>query len=153
MDAIDLKALRLLQRDGRATWAAVAGELQMTAPAAADRVRHLEEAGVIKGYAALLDAAAVGLTFTAFVAVTLERPVHRAAFLKRVARTPEILECHHVAGDADYLLKVRCRSTSDFERVLTDELKGVAGVSHTRTTVVLSTEKDTVQVPLGAAAK
>lgn len=147
-----MKALGALQMAGRESWAALGETLGMTGPAAAERVRRLEERGVIRGYAAVLDPGAVGAGLAAFVAVTLERPRDRAKFLALVASLPEVQECHHVAGDDDYLLKVRCRDTSDLERVLTDELKGLTGVARTRTTVVLRTVKETLAVPLSAPA-
>lgn len=148
MNEIDLIAIRHLQADGRATWAALGTELGMTGPAASERVRRLEGRGVIRGYAALLDPEAVGLPLTAFVALTLERPEHQASFLERVAQLPEVQECHHVAGEDDYLLKVRCRGTLDLDRLLSDDLKSIAGVARTRTTVVLRTFKETPALPL-----
>ena len=150
MNANDSKALARLQRQGRESWASLGEALGMTGPAAADRVRRLEERGVIKGYAAIVDPEAVGLALTAFVAVTLDRPSHRAAFLRRVASLPEVQECHHVAGDDDYVLKVRCRGAADLDRVISDELKSVAGVGRTRTTIVLRTLKETTVLPLPA---
>ena len=148
MDDIDRKALTRLQRNGRESWASLGAALGMTGPAAADRVRRLEERGVIRGYTALVDAESVGLVLTAFVAVTLERPQARAAFLKRVSALPEVLECHHVAGDDDYLLKVRCRGPLDLDRVLSEELRGIAGVARTRSTIVLRTAKETATLPV-----
>jgi Lrp/AsnC family leucine-responsive transcriptional regulator len=148
MDTIDLKAVERLQVMGRESWATLGVALGMTGPAAAERVRRLEADGVIRGYAALVDPDAVGAGLTAFVSVTLERPGNRAAFLRRVSRLTAIQECHHVAGDYDYLLKVRCAGTGDLDRILTDELKAVPGVVRTRTTVVLRTLKESVIVPL-----
>ncbi len=144
----DLKAVAMLMRRGRATWAELAKHLHLSPPAAAERVRKLEERGVIRGYAALVSAEALGYPLTAFVAVTLERPQHRPAFLRRVAGMKEIVECHHVTGDYDYLLKVRSRSTQDLDRVLSEKLKAVPGVARTVTTIVLSTSKETVEVPI-----
>ena len=148
MDTIDMKAVERLQVMGRESWATLGVALGMTGPAAAERVRRLEADGVIRGYAALVDPDAVGAGLTAFVSVTLERPGNRAAFLRRVSRLTAIQECHHVAGDYDYLLKVRCAGTADLDRILTDELKAVPGVVRTRTTVVLRTLKESVIVPL-----
>lgn len=148
MDTIDVKAVERLQVAGRESWATLGVALGMTGPAAAERVRRLEADGVIRGYAALVDPEAVGAGLTAFVSVTLERPGNRAAFLRRVSRLTAIQECHHVAGDYDYLLKVRCAGTADLDRILTDDLKGVPGVVRTRTTVVLRTLKESVIVPL-----
>ena len=111
-------------------------------------MRKLEERGVIRGYAALVNAEALGYPLTAFVAVTLERPQHRHSFLRRLASMKEIVECHHVAGEYDYLLKVRTRGTQDLDRVLSEKLKAVAGVARTVTTIVLSTSKESVEVPI-----
>lgn len=146
--ALDSKALRLLMKQGRVTWTDLAEHLGLSAPAAADRVHRLEQRGIIRGYAALVDAEAAGYPLTAFVAVRFDRPDRRAAFLKRVAALPEIAECHHVAGDDDYLLKVRCRDTADLDRFLVESLKAIPGVVRTRTTIVLSTAKESVAVPI-----
>jgi Lrp/AsnC family leucine-responsive transcriptional regulator len=146
--SIDSKALALLMRQGRASWADLAQHLRLSPPAAAERVRKLEERGVIFGYAARVNPEAVGYPLAAFVAVTLGRPQHRKGFLKRVAAIPEIVECHHVAGEYDYLLKVRARNTLDLDRVLSQKLKSGAGVTRTVTTIVLSTMKETVEVPI-----
>jgi len=148
LEIIDLKVLGQLMTYGRTTWAELAGILGLSAPAAADRVHRLEERGVIKGFAALVDPEAVGCGLTSFIAVTLERPEHRAAFLEGVQEMPEVQECHHVTGEGDYLLKVRCRGTRELERVITDELKTIPGVVRTHTTIVLSTLKETPVLPL-----
>jgi Lrp/AsnC family leucine-responsive transcriptional regulator len=148
MDPLDRKIIRLLARSGRLSWADLAAELDLSPPAAAERVRKLEQRGIIRGYAALLDAELVGAGVTAFVAIRLERPRHRAAFLARVAELDEILECHHVAGDDDYLLKVRVGSLRDLERFVSDDVKGLAGVAGSRTIVALSTVKETPTPPL-----
>lgn len=148
MNKIDFKVIHKLMEQGRMTWAELGGVLDLSAPAAADRVRRLEERGVIKGYAALVDPDAVGCGLTAFVAVTLARPEHRAAFLQKVRELAEVQECHHVTGEDDYLLKVRCSTMREMERVISEHLKGVPGVSKTRTTVVLSTTKETPVLPL-----
>ena len=79
--------------------------------------------------------------------MALDKPERRHAFLKRIASLAEVTECHHVAGDDDYLLKVRCRGTRDLDRLLVESLKSIPGV-RTRTTVVLSTTKESVMVPL-----
>jgi Lrp/AsnC family leucine-responsive transcriptional regulator len=149
LSAIDSKLLNRLMQQGRASWAELAEELKLSPPAAAERTRKLEERGVIRGYAAVVDPPSVGYDLTAFVAVTLERPHHRGKFLTSVLhKFPEIVECHHVAGDYDYLLKVRCRGTSDLDDLLSNRLKGLPGIARTRTTIVLSTLKETVVTPL-----
>ncbi len=146
LDSLDIKILSLLCQRGRMTWAELAGRLGLSAPAAADRVKRLEERGLITGYNAQLDAEALGLNLTAFIAVTLDQPRHRESFLAAVQTCAEILECHHVTGDDDYLLKVRCCHTRALEALLTNGLKAIEGVVKTRTLIVLSTVKET-QVP------
>ncbi|MEP7285062.1 MAG: Lrp/AsnC family transcriptional regulator [Chloroflexota bacterium] len=148
VDEIDFKAIDQLMQNGRMTWAELGGILGLSAPAAADRVRQLENHGVITGYTALVDPEAVGYGLSAFIAVTLDRPQHRAAFLELVERLPEVQECHHVAGDDDYWLKVRCSGTRHLDWLLSEQLKGLPGVLRTRTTIVLSTTKETLTVPL-----
>ena len=145
---METKLLRRLQQNGRESWAALGQLLGLTGPAVAERVRKLEERGVIRSFTAVLDPLSVGYTLLAFVAVTVERPEHRAGFLAKIQTLPEVQECHHVAGDDDYLLKVRCRDTADLERVISEEVKGVPGVVRTRTTISLKTVKESLVLPV-----
>jgi Lrp/AsnC family leucine-responsive transcriptional regulator len=96
----------------------------------------------------LADHESLGYPLVAFVSVTLGSHRNRSAFLRAIEKLEEISECHHVAGDDDYLLKARCRGTNDLDRLLARELKDRIGVAKTRTTIVLSTAKETVRVPL-----
>lgn len=152
-DSIDSKAVAALQRDGRASWADLGSALGLSAPAAAERVRKLTENGTIRGFSALLDPEAAGFPVLAFVAVTLAAQGKRAVFLDAVRRHDLIQECHHVAGDDDFLLKVRCRSLAELERTLADELKGRLGIARTRTTIVLGTAKETTRLPVEVTAQ
>ncbi len=147
VDAIDLEILHALAASGRTTFSDLAEKTGLSGPSTADRVRRLEERGAIRGYAALVDPASLGLDLTAFVAVTLDRPASRDGFLSAVRAHPAILECHHVAGDDDYLLKVRTAGTAGLERFVSDELKSVEGVARTRTIVVLSSPVEEPFVP------
>jgi len=152
LDAIDSKAIAALQSDGRASWADLGTALGLSAPAAAERVRKLLDGGLIRGVTAVLDPEAAGFPVLAFVAVTLEDQGARAGFLDAVRRHDLIQECHHVAGDDDFLLKVRARSLRELEGLLAGELKGRLGIARTRTTIVLGTAKETVRLPVGAPA-
>jgi len=152
-DFLDMKALSLLMSNGRASWAELGQHLRLSAPSAADRVHKLEERGIIRGYAALVDPAAVGYSLTAYIAVSLGSHRQRAAFLRAIANMDQVSECHHVAGEDDYLLKVRCRGTQDLDHLLARELKEKLGVARTRTTIVLSTAKESVRVPIAGAKK
>src|SRR3954469_24249718 len=120
---------------GRAPWTEVGEVLELSAPAAAERVRKLEEHAVILGYRAIASPEALGLPLLAFVHVTLGASAQRPAFLEEMARHEQVAECHHIAGDDDYLLKVRCRSTADLERFLTGTLKDRLGVARARTSI------------------
>jgi len=147
-DVVDLQILRSLMSDGRKAWSELATELGLSPPAAADRVRRLEQNGVIRGYRAVIDPESVGCHLTAFVAVTLEKPQHRERFLKRIGRLPQIQECHHVAGDDDYLLKVRCENTRHLDQIISVEIKSLPGIVRTRTTIVMDTIKETSELPV-----
>jgi Lrp/AsnC family leucine-responsive transcriptional regulator len=146
LDEQDRILLALLAEDARVSWAELAVELGMSAPAVAERVKRLRQRGVIRGFHAVLDPPSMGLHLTAFVAVTLTHPRDRAAFLKVVHKQGEVKEAHHLAGEDDYLLKVHCRDTSHLEHFLTDILKSVPGVQRTRTSIVLGTAKESATV-------
>ncbi len=148
MDTLDLKVIGRLMGSARSSWAELGAYLGLSAPAAADRVHKLEQRGIIRGYAALIDPEALGLGLAAFISVTLERPEHRQGFLNLVANTPEILECHHIAGEEDYILKARCRNTRHLEMLLSEQIKSAPGIVKTKTTILLSTVKETPVLPL-----
>jgi Lrp/AsnC family leucine-responsive transcriptional regulator len=139
MDAIDKKILRALSRQGRLTNAELAEEVGLSASPCWTRVKRLEQAGVIKGYAALLDQAALGLPDTVFIEVMMER--HDEAQLKRfeeaVKNMPEVLECHLVTGEYDYVIKAAVGGTQGYERLLRDKLYRLPGIRHTRTSFAL----------------
>jgi Lrp/AsnC family transcriptional regulator, leucine-responsive regulatory protein len=148
LDTIDLKAIKKLMAQARTSWSELGQELELSPPAAAERVHRLEKQGTIKGYHASVDPEILGYGLAAFVAVSLEKPEHRGAFLAKVEQLPLIQECHHIAGDDDYLLKVRCSGPRQLEWLISEELKSVPGIVRTRTTVVLSTAKETPVLPL-----
>jgi Lrp/AsnC family transcriptional regulator, leucine-responsive regulatory protein len=147
MDNNDLKVIDQLMKKGRSTWAELGELLNLSAPSAADRVHKLEEAGVIKGYSAIINPESIGCGLAALISVIIEDSEQRSNILKKINELPEILECYHVAGDVDYILKARCGSTQDLERLISDELKSFPGIK-TRTMVILSTVKDTLLLPL-----
>jgi Lrp/AsnC family transcriptional regulator, leucine-responsive regulatory protein len=137
IDARDEAILAVLQRDGRATFAEVGKEVGLSPSSVHDRVRKLEQAGVIRGYRAEVDSQALGLYVTALVSVMPLDPKQPDDLPDLVREFAEVEDCHSVAGDENYILKVRTRTTSDLEEFLR-RLREKAGVN-TRTTVVLST--------------
>jgi Lrp/AsnC family transcriptional regulator, leucine-responsive regulatory protein len=137
LDERDLSILRVLQGDARATYAEIGRRAGLAPSSVHERVRKLEEAGIIRGYRADIDADAVGLFVTALVSVTPLDPKQPDDLPERVLEFPEVLDCHSVAGAENYILKVRTRTTGDLEDLLR-RLREKAEVQ-TRTTVVLST--------------
>ena len=142
IDEQDRIILERLTVDARVSWAELAAELGLSAPAVAERVKRLKQRGLIRGFHAILDPPSLGLSLTAFIAVTLTHPRDRDAFLLVVRKQGEVKEAHHLAGEDDYLLKVYCRDTAHLEHFLTDILKSVPGVQRTRTSIVLGTAKE-----------
>ncbi|WP_197491609.1 Lrp/AsnC family transcriptional regulator [Bacillus sp. SJS] len=148
MDSFDMKIIEILMDNSRIKWADLAAQIGLSAPAAAERVSRLQEQGIIKKFGALIDADLAGCELTAFVAVSLARPEHRGPFLQLMNSLAEIQECHHIAGEDDYLLKIRCRNTKDLDRVISHEIKGLEGIIRTKTTIVMDTAKETTRLPI-----
>jgi Lrp/AsnC family leucine-responsive transcriptional regulator len=118
LSANDLRIVEILQKDGRRPYAELGAEVGMSGPSAHERVKKLEARGVIRGYAAIVDPDAVGLGILAFSWITQAPGTAATDLTKDFAAIPEIEECHHIAGEADYLIKVRARDTRDLERIL-----------------------------------
>lgn len=137
MDDRDKLILAALQENARATLGELAARVRLSASSVHERVRKLEQAGIIKGYRAEIDPEAIGLFVTALVSVMPLDPKQPDDLPDRVLEFAEVEDCHSVAGDENYILKVRTRTTSDLEDLLR-RMREKAGV-HTRTTVVLST--------------
>lgn len=136
MDERDREIIAALQEDARATYSDIGRLVGLAASSVHDRVRKLERSGAIRGYRAVLDPEAVGLFVTALIAVTPLDPTQPDDLPQRVLDFPEIADCLSVAGEANYILKVRTRTTGDLESLI-QRLREKAEV-HTRTTVVLS---------------
>ncbi|MBA3692918.1 MAG: Lrp/AsnC family transcriptional regulator [Acidobacteria bacterium] len=146
INEIDIKILNIVQQDARISNAEIARQVGLAPSAVLERVRKLEERGVIRGYAAEIDAAQVGFGLTAFVFVRTNECCSETD--KFLAEIPEVLEVHDVAGDDSYLLKVRAKNTEELARLLRERLKNVPNVASTKTTVVLQTIKETTALPL-----
>ncbi len=143
---IDSKILNIIQQDARIANAEIARQVGLAPSAVLERVKKLEERGIIRGYAAELDATQIGFGLTAFIFVRTKDCSDEAD--KLLAAIPEVLEVHDVAGDEDYLLKVKAKNTEDLARILREKLKNVPNVISTRTTVVLRTIKETTALPI-----
>lgn len=148
LDATDRAILELLQANARISNADVARQLDMAPSAILDRIRKLEQRGVVQGYTARIDPVAVGLGLTAFILVRTEERVGAGTIGQALARIPEVLEVHHVAGEDCYLVKVRVRDTEGLSRLLRERFGRLRGVRNTRSTIVLSTVKESQALPL-----
>jgi Lrp/AsnC family leucine-responsive transcriptional regulator len=147
LDAVDRRLLSRLMRDGRASWADLAHDLQLTAPAIAQRVRRLQDRGVIRQFAAWVEPQIVA-PVCAYVTVRFTGPDQRDAFHERIVGLDAVQECNHLAGVDDYLLKVRCGSLEELRVLVSDTLPRIPGVTRARASVVLSTIKDTPVLPV-----
>ena len=136
LDERDLEIVAALRDDARATYADVAQRVGLSASAVHDRVRKLERSGVIRGYRAVINPEAVGLLVTALIAATPLEPKQPDDLPERLADFPEVEDCLSVAGEANYILKVRTRTTGELEDLIR-RLREEAGVA-TRTTIALS---------------
>jgi len=149
LDAKDRAILALVQRDGKLQQAEIAKRVGLSAAAVNERLRKLDQAGVIRRYSAVVDAQAVGATITAFVEVFIEQPRFEREFLERVLSLDEVQECHHITGEFSLLLKVRVRNMSELRDLLLHQFNSMEGVRQTRTIMVLSTVKEESFVPTG----
>lgn len=152
LDATDRAILEQLQANARISNADIARQLDMAPSAILDRIRKLEQRGVIQGYMARIDPVAVGLGLTAFINVSTEERIGSGAIGQALSRQPEVLEVHHVAGEDCYLVKVRVPDTEALSRLLRERFGRLKGVRSTRTTIVLSTVKEAAGLPLARAA-
>lgn len=144
----DTRILEILQRDGRRPYADLGAEVGMSGPSAHERVKKLEAKGVITGYAAIVDPIAIGYDILAFSWITQAPGTTSNDLTAAFAAIPEIEECHHITGEADYLLKVRARDTRDLERVLR-AVRSTKHVFQTETDVVFSSgfERRPLHIP------
>ncbi|GAB2499506.1 Lrp/AsnC family transcriptional regulator [Arenimonas alkanexedens] len=154
LDRTDLALLAILQREGRISNAELAERVRLSASACLRRVQRLEQSGVLAGYGALLDPARVGLGLQAFVRVQLASHDADAiaAFTARVNGWDEVVACHALTGDMDYLLHVAVQDLAHFSRFLLDRLLNASGVADVNSSFVLRTVKQARALPLGHLA-
>jgi len=147
MDKTDIKILECLRENSRVNASQIGERINMSVSAVIGRIKKLESSGIIKRYTTIFDEKMLGKETMAFISVRLEHPKYNESFRESVKKQPEIIECYYLTGDFDYILKVITASTSSLAHIL-DEIKGIKGVSLTRTLVVLNTVKDEVSIPL-----
>lgn len=150
IDATDHRILAVLQRSGRISNAELAERVNLSPSACHRRVQRLEQEGVIRDYVALLDPRAVDRRTTVFVEITLSGQADEVleAFEREVAKVPDVLECHLMAGNADYLLKVVAADTDDFARIHRRYLARLPGVAQMHSSFALRTVFKTTALPI-----
>jgi Lrp/AsnC family transcriptional regulator, leucine-responsive regulatory protein len=149
IDKVDAKLLMLLQEHGRTSQHDLAQAVGLSAPAVGERLRKLEERGVIRQYTVIVEPRKLDQDVTAFVFVGINGSRFFEAFLDEARGEPQVLECHSVTGQGSHLLKIRTASTSTLETLLA-EIQAWPGVQWTTTSIVLSTWKETMQLDLSA---
>jgi Lrp/AsnC family leucine-responsive transcriptional regulator len=148
IDAKDIAILKILQSSARTPNAEIARQVGMAPSAVHERIRKLEERGMIRGYEARLDARPLGLGLVAFIAVRAEERAGWTETGSLLADVPEVQEVHHIAGEDCYLVKVRTSDTEALGRLLRERIGAIPSVRSTRTTIVLTTVKDSATLPL-----
>lgn len=140
MDAIDYQILSCLKENARENATNIGAKINLSTSAVIERIKKLESSGLIQQYTAILDQSVLGRELMAFMYVSLEHPKYYESFVENINGNPSIAECYYIAGDYDFILKVVTKSGKGLEEILTS-IKSISGVSGTRTSVVLSTNK------------
>lgn len=147
---LDRQILTILQRSSRTSNAEIARQIGLAPSAVFERIRKLEERGVLRSYGAQLDPRAVGLPLVAFTFVRSNDRPGGIQTAEKLAEIPEVLEVHHVAGEDCFLVKVRAADTESLGRLLRERLGKIGTITSTRTTIVLETVKESVELPIAA---
>ena len=150
LDKVDKSVLRALQADGRLSNVELARKISLSPPAAHARVRRLEKVGYIRQYTVIVDREKAGYDLLCFIHISLQ--MHQVTqvekFREATRKMPEVLECHHITGEYDYLLKVVLRNRKDLERFVVDKLTPIPGVARIHTSLVFTEVKSTMALPL-----
>lgn len=140
MDIIDFKILECLKENSRENATNIGMKINLSTSAVIERIKKLENCGMIEKYTAIINQSLLGRETTAFISVSLEHPKYNEEFIRHVKENSSIAECHYIAGDFDFILKVITKNGKTLEAVL-NYIKSINGISLTRTSVVLSTNK------------
>lgn len=153
IDGIDRKILEIMQDDGRVTNAEIARRIGMVPSAILERIRKLEDRGVIAGYTAKLNPTAIDKSLLAFVFVKADERVWQTGTGEALAEIPEVQEVHHIAGEDCFLVKIRARDTKSLGRLMRERFGAIDSIGSTRTTIVLETVKETTSLPIEATER
>ena len=150
LDELDLSILRVLQENGRISNVALAEQISLSPPATLTRLKRLESQGYIHNYVALLDWKRMGYDMLCFVNISLQmhQPEEVAKFRKKISQLPEVLECHHVTGEFDYILKLAIKNREDLDRFVMKQLTPIPGIARIYTSLALNEIKITTALPI-----
>ena len=140
MDAIDYKILSCLKENARENATNIGAKINLSTSAVIERIKKLETSGMIQQYTTIINQSALGRELFAFIYVSLEHPKHYENFVEKIKENSSVAECYYIAGDFDFILKVVTKTGKSLEEIL-NYIKCISGVSLTRTSVVLSTNK------------
>ncbi|MFZ4619731.1 MAG: Lrp/AsnC family transcriptional regulator [Bacteroidota bacterium] len=147
LDDIDITIIDILQKNGRTRRNDLAQAVDLSIPSVSERLKKLEENGIITGYTAYVDPKKVGKDITAFITVTVDSSKHYSSFIEHAKTTDEVLEIHSVTGTGTHLIKIRTENTSTLEKLLS-KIQAWSGVINTTTSIVLSTMKETYKLKI-----
>ncbi len=140
MDVIDVKILEVLQDNSRVSISELSKKVNLSLSAVSERLKKLESCNVIEKYTVILNSHALDKELSVIMNISLENPQHTSDFLDFVQAEDEILECHYVTGEYDYVLKITTRNTATLESLM-NRIKGISGIKRTQTNVILSSDK------------
>src|SRR5436853_3647743 len=147
LDEIDRRILTLMQENCRQPLAKIGEHVGLSAPSIMERIKKLEDGGIINAYRAVVNAKLLGKDITAFIGVSTGHPHAIDRFEQEIEPLPDILECHHVTGGHTMILKVKTSNTSSLEQLIS-RIRSIEGVVRTETMVVLSTHTERIQIPV-----
>ncbi|EKQ56116.1 MULTISPECIES: Lrp/AsnC family transcriptional regulator [unclassified Clostridium] len=146
MDTIDLKIIDVLKENGRASSSEISKRVNLSIPAVAERIRKMEEADIIEKYTIKVNRDKINFRLLAFVFVNIDKPENVEGFRKYIVQYNSVLECHHVVGEYDYLLKVLVEDTNSLEHFISKILKNIKGVIKSNTIIALSSLKEDINI-------
>ncbi|MFV0362064.1 MAG: Lrp/AsnC family transcriptional regulator [Suipraeoptans sp.] len=141
MDKTDYQILEILKKNGRERASEISKEVHLTVSTVIERIKKMDQSGIIKGYTVITDDPQVGNDVTVVIDISLEHPRYEEAFVSNIMKHPNVVACYYLTGEFDYMLKITCRSSSHLEDIHR-WLKNQPGVSKTRTHYVLHTVKN-----------
>lgn len=144
MDQIDSSILEAMKSNSRSTASEISKKVKLSIPAVSERIKKLEESNIIEQYTIKINRETMGYKLLTVIFVSIDQTSNIDNFRESIVKFSEVLECHHMAGEYDYMLKVLLKDTSELENFISRRLKSIKGVQKTNSLIVLSTLKETI---------